>query len=282
MSQLETNQEKKIYSIFVVSDATGKTAYTVVKSILVLFKEQVEHFIITHYTFVRNEQKLEQIVKRAKEQHALIVHTFGNEDLRIFFNKELEKKGVMYMDLFEKTVPTMSKFIGFSPIHNSGVQYKLTDNYFKKIEAMEFTIAHDDGQNLLDIYKSDIVLLGPSRTSKTPLSIYLANEGYKVSNIPLVNGMPIPEEVYQVDPKKIVCLIVQYDLMLEIRKKRVNYLGHHANAYASPEYIFEELEYCRDLYKKNRNWVVIDVTKKAIEETATEILEKTIWEEEIF
>lgn len=280
---MEEKKENKSHSIFVVSDATGKTAYTVVKAILVQFKDIVEHFLITHYTFVRSKARLDQIIKRAVAQNALIVHTFGDDDLRAYFNGELQKQNVLFLDLLDKILPVFTQFIGLAPSHHhSGIQYKLTENYFKKIEAMEFTIMHDDGQNLFDIDKSDIVLLGPSRTSKTPLSIYLANEGYKVSNVPLVYGIPVPEEVMRVDPKKVVCLIIQYDIMQEIRKKRVNYLGQKASAYADPEYIFKELEYCREIYKKNRQWAVVDVTKKAIEEAATEIIEKIIGEEEIF
>ncbi len=270
------------YSIFVVSDATGKTAYSVVKSILVQFKDMGEHFLVTHYSFVRNLKKAEKIIKRAMENNSLVVHTFADEELRQYFNFELKKNNVMYIDIFENTIPIFTKFIGISPSHYTGIQYKLTEDYFKKIAAMEYTISHDDGQNLFDIHKADIVLLGPSRSSKTPLSIYLANEGYKVANIPLVYGITIPEEVYKVKNKRVVGLILNYDIMLEVRKKRLNYLGEKADAYANPEYIFKELEFCRDLYKKNRGWKVIDVTKKAIEEVAAEIVEKVIGEVEIF
>lgn len=273
---------QKNYAIFIVSDATGKTAYNVVRSILVQFRDMGEQFLITHYSFVRNQQKLDKIIKRASENRALIVHTFADEELRHYFNHGMEQHKVMYIDIFEKTVPTFIKFLGIDPAHNMGVQYQLTDDYFKKIEAMEFTIAHDDGQNLFDLDKADIILVGPSRSSKTPLSIYLANEGYKVANIPLVYGIPLPDEVLKVSPKKVIALMVNHEIMLEIRKKRLNYLGEQASSYATSEYIFKELEYCRDLYKKNRQWKSIDVTKKAIEEVAAEIIEKIGGKEEVF
>lgn len=275
-------EDAKRYSIYVVSDATGKTAYSLVTSILVQFKELVDRFFVTHYSFVRDQRKAEKIIKRAQEQNALIVHTFADNQLRQFMNYQINKSEILYIDVFEYAVPIFTQFVGKKPTYRSGRQYNLNENYFKKIEAIEFTIAHDDGQNLFDLEKSDIVLVGPSRTSKTPLSIYLANEGYKVSNIPLVNYIPVPEEVYLVNPKKIFALIINYETMLEIRKKRVSYLGQQASDYANPDNIFKELEYCRDLYKKNRQWRVIDVTKKAIEETAAEIIEKINGGEEVF
>jgi regulator of PEP synthase PpsR (kinase-PPPase family) len=275
-------QEEKTYSVFVVSDATGKTASGIVRSILVQFKEMVDHFFITHYSFVREKGKIDKIVERAKEQEALIIHTFAEDELREYFNYQLQAGNVRFIDVFQNIIPAFTEFIGISPAHHTGQQYKLNEEYFKKIEAMEFTIAHDDGQNLFDIQNADIIIIGPSRTSKTPLSIYMANEGYRVANIPLVYGIPIPRELKEVNPKKVIALMIQFDIMQEIRKQRVNYLGRHASDYASPEYIFRELEYCRDLYKQNRQWRVIDVSKKAIEETATEIIEKIMGGEEVF
>lgn len=270
------------YPIFIVSDATGKTATRIVRSILIQFKDMVEHFFITHYSFVRKKAKIEKIIQRAIDDKALIIHTFADDELRLHMNFQMNKNNIPYIDVFENIIPVFTKFIGMSPSHHTGMQYQLTEDYFKRIEAMEFTIAHDDGQNLFDIENADIVLLGPSRTSKTPLSIYLANEGYKVANIPLVHGVTVPEEINKVNPKRVVGLIINYEIMLEIRKNRVNYLGRHANDYAAPEYIFEELEFCRSLYRKNRKWKVIDVTKKAIEETATEIIDKVMGGEEVF
>lgn len=279
---MSLNEAGKTYSIFVVSDATGKTATSLVRSILVQFKEMVEHFFITHYSFVRNKNKIEKIIKRAVKQKALIVHTFADDNLRSFFNYQMELNNVLYIDIFKRTIPVFTQFIGQNPDHDAGRQYNLNEDYFKRIESMEFTLIHDDGQNLFDIDKADIILVGPSRTSKTPLSIYLANEGYKVANVPLVYGIPVPDEVLAINPKKVVALMLNFEIMLEIRKKRVNYLGNQASDYADPEYIFKELEYCRDIYKKHRAWKKIDVTKRAVEETAAEIIEKVTGGEEIF
>lgn len=273
---------EKIYSVLVVSDATGKTAYNVVRSILVQFKQMVDHFFITHYSFVRDSQKIEKVVSKAKENNSLVVHTVADSNLRNLLNQKLSEQDIIFIDIFQNILPIFTKFIGKIPSQDTGLQYKLTDEYFKKIEAMEFTLIHDDGQNLMDIDKADIILLGPSRASKTPLSIYLANEGYKVTNIPLVYGIPLPEEVFRVDPKKVIGLMLHYDIMVEIRKKRVSFLGEKASGYADPDYIFNELEYCRGIYKKNRQWKVIDVSKRAIEETAAEIIEKIMGREEVF
>jgi len=271
----------RIYNIFIVSDATGKTATFLVKSIIVQFKGMEDSFVLTHFSFVRKKKKIEEIVESAKKNNAMIVHSFGDLELRHYMNSLIDKENIISLDVFKATIPQFIRFTGKQPSGKPGGQYILTETYFKKIEAMEFTITHDDGQNLHDINRADVVILGPSRTSKTPLSIYLANEGYKVANVPIVYNIPLPQEVFSVDRKKIVGLILNYDIMIEIRKKRSNYLGDDSLKYSDPQYVYNELEYCRELYKKHR-WRVIDVTKKAVEETATEVLNIVLGEEREF
>jgi regulator of PEP synthase PpsR (kinase-PPPase family) len=153
----------------------------------------------------------------------------------------------------------------------------VNEQYFKRIAAMEYTIAHDDGKLLDGIHDADIVVLGISRTSKTPLSMYLSLQGYRVCNIPIVTGIPLPDIVLKVDPNKVVCLTIQAEVLHTIRKARLERLGkdprdHSNENYASMEHVVQDIEYATTLYRQNRKWPVFDVSGKALEETASEVM----------
>jgi regulator of PEP synthase PpsR (kinase-PPPase family) len=147
------------------------------------------------------------------------------------------------------------------------------EKYFKRIEAIEYTVRHDDGKILGDLDQADIVLIGISRTSKTPLSIFLSHKGWKVANVPLVINTPLPEELFKIDQRKVVGLMIDGDTLLRIRRKRLEKFGQDPGGeYASTRYIEQEMEYAQALFKKNRKWPVFNVTDRALEETAAEIL----------
>jgi regulator of PEP synthase PpsR (kinase-PPPase family) len=148
----------------------------------------------------------------------------------------------------------------------------VNEDYFKRIDAIEFTVKHDDGKFAQNLQAADIILVGLSRTSKTPLSVYLSYKGWKVANVPVVKDIPLPESLFTVDQKKIVGLIIDAKTLTQIRKERLIKMGEDPNSiYANPQYIEEEIEYCKSLYRKNRRWPVFDVTEKALEETAAEV-----------
>lgn len=153
----------------------------------------------------------------------------------------------------------------------------MNEQYFKRIAAMEYTIHHDDGKSIEGLSEADIIILGISRTSKTPLSMYLSMQGYKVCNIPVVTGIPVPDEVFKADPNKIICLTIQAEVLHTIRKARLDRLGkdprdHTNESYASMEHVMQDIEYATAIFRQNRKWPVFDVSGKALEETASEII----------
>jgi regulator of PEP synthase PpsR (kinase-PPPase family) len=171
----------------------------------------------------------------------------------------------------------MAIFFEAQPKSQPGLTHMVNEQYFKRIAAMEYTIHHDDGKFIAGIQDADIVILGISRTSKTPLSMYLSMQGYKVLNIPIVRGIPLPPEVFSVDPNKIICLTIQAEVLHTIRKARLDRLGkdprdHRNENYASMEHVVADIEYATEIFRQNRKWPVFDVSGKALEETAAEVI----------
>jgi regulator of PEP synthase PpsR (kinase-PPPase family) len=154
----------------------------------------------------------------------------------------------------------------------AGILRTVNESYFKRIEAIEFTVKHDDGKETRDLDQADIILVGISRTSKTPLSIFMSHKGWKVANVPLVVGATIPEELFAVDQRKVVGLTIDPSKLSKIRENRLQKLGDAAGDYASMAKIHQELDFANDLFKKNKRWPVFDVSERALEETASEII----------
>jgi regulator of PEP synthase PpsR (kinase-PPPase family) len=164
-------------------------------------------------------------------------------------------------------------YLGSAPAGVPGLLHSINDDYFRRIEAVEFAVKNDDGAEPRNLPKADLVLVGISRTSKTPLSTYLAQRGLKVANVPLVLGVDPPEELSQVDDRKVFGLIVQPDMLMRIRQARLSHLGMpHDSSYGQRAHIDNEIAYSREIFRKHANWPVIDVTNRAIEETAADIL----------
>jgi regulator of PEP synthase PpsR (kinase-PPPase family) len=163
-------------------------------------------------------------------------------------------------------------YFGVHSEAQAGLLRSVDNRYFKRIEAIEYTVKHDDGKCLTDLDQADIILVGVSRTSKTPLSIFLSHKGWKVANIPLVMGSPIPEEIMKVDQRKIVGLIIDADSLSRIRRNRLEKFGQDPGGeYARMSYIDGEIEYAQSIFRKNKRWPIFNVTERALEETATEI-----------
>ena len=150
----------------------------------------------------------------------------------------------------------------------------MNDDYFNRVAAMEFTMNHDDGRNVDSLHLADIILVGISRTSKTPLSVYLSHRGFKVVNIPIILDQPLPDHLFKIDQRKIFALTINPDALSEIRRRRLSQLGasQHTGDYASQAKISEEIEYAEELFHQNKRWLVFNITGKAIEETAAEIM----------
>lgn len=259
--------------VYVISDSVGETAQQVTQAALSQFNIEND-YEIRRFPYVADEKFLMEVLESGKNEEAIIVYTLVSENLLNITKEFCEKEDLSHIDLMTPLLKQISKKTGKSPKREPGVIRKLDERYFKRVEAIEFAVKYDDGKDPRGILKSDIVLLGISRTSKTPLSMYLANKNIKVANVPLVPEIPIPKEVFEIDPKKIMGLTNTPEKLNSIRNERLKALGLSSNAsYANVERILQELDYAKKVMKKI-GCPVIDVSNKAIEETAGIILDK--------
>lgn len=271
---METTHQEEV-KIIIISDGTGETASLMTKAAVIQFSDREISY--TRYKNIRTQVQIEAIFEDAATRHDLIVYTLVADELRKTTQELAAKYKVPAIDLLGPLINTMAAFFEAAPKSQPGLTHSVNENYFKRIAAMEFTIFHDDGKALDGLDDADIVILGISRTSKTPLSMYLSMQGYKVLNIPLVQGIPLPPEVYKIDQSKIICLTIQAEVLHTIRKARLDRLGkdprdHKNENYASMEHVMGDIEYATGLFKQNRKWPVFDVSGKALEETAAEVI----------
>lgn len=258
--------------IYTVSDGTGETARGVIRAVLAQFDDvdvKTERF-----NQVRTRELLDEILKNALQHQATVVATIVNPDLRVFLISRAMQLGVRVVDVLFPVLELLSRQFGKRPSEIPNRLRQLDTDYFKRIWAVEYTVRHDDGMSLHDLNEAEIILTGVSRTSKTPLSMYLSNRGYRVANIPLVLNTEPPAALFEVDQRKIFALTIDVNRLAEIRTARVKALGAVAyGGYADEKQIFEELEWARKLFSKNKIWPLIDVTGRAVEENAVEIEE---------
>ncbi|WP_159562497.1 MULTISPECIES: pyruvate, water dikinase regulatory protein [unclassified Exiguobacterium] len=256
--------------VFVVSDSVGETCELVVRAASIQFHENAIETL--RIPFVEDEQTIMDVVTQAKAQQAIIAFTLVNEEHRALLMRLGEAHQVKTVDLLGDLLDVLSSQLKEAPREKPGLIYRLDDDYFRKIEAMEFAVKYDDGRDPRGLKKADIVLVGVSRTSKTPLSQYLALKRYKVANVPLVPESRPPEELFDLPAERCVGLIISPEKLISIRMERLKSLGLKPEAdYAQLERINRELEYARGIYKRI-GCDVIDVTNKAVEETAGIIL----------
>ncbi|MDB8791291.1 kinase/pyrophosphorylase [Romboutsia sp. 1001216sp1] len=258
--------------IYVISDSVGETAQQVTKAAISQFKIS-EECEIRRFPYVMDENFLLEILEGGKSEDAIIVYTLVDENLLNVTKKFCEKENLSNIDLMTPILKEIANKTKMKPKREPGIIRKLDESYFKRVEAIEFAVKYDDGKDPRGILKSDIVLVGISRTSKTPLSMYLANKNIKVANVPLVPEIPIPKEVFEIDNKKIIGLTNTPEKLNQIRAERLKALGLSSNAnYANLDRILQELDYSEQVMKKI-GCPVIDVSSKAIEETAGIILD---------
>ncbi|WP_186646199.1 pyruvate, water dikinase regulatory protein [Fluviispira vulneris] len=262
--------DTSVPNIFTVSDGTGETAISIVRAVRVQFDHADIH--IERFNKIRRREMLEEILLNARNKKATVVATLVDPELRIFLISRSMQLGVKVVDVLFPLMETVSEQLGRRPSAIPGLLRQLDEGYFKRISAIEYTVRHDDGIISSDLSEADIVLIGVSRTSKTPLSMYLGHKGYKVANIPLVPGIEPPKELENIDQNKIIALIIDPTRLAEIRAARIEALGtDEIGDYADIEKIFEELEWSRKIFKRNKRWPVLDVTGKALEENSVEI-----------
>jgi hypothetical protein len=258
--------------VYLLSDATGETAEKIVMAALTQFREKAVR--MKRFSNVRTKTQVYEALDEALPLRAVIVYTIVNRELAQLVHDECDSLGLSSIDLITPLLLKFAEFFGRSPRETPGLLHGVDEEYFRRIEAVEFTVKHDDGQEVRNLHKADIVLVGVSRTSKTPLSIYLAHRGWKVANVPLVSGIEPPEELLQVDPGRVAGLIIDAQRLVELRAARLRNLGQDPRAaYADYEQIEEELQHARRFYRRHL-WVTVNVSGKAVEETANEVLVK--------
>jgi regulator of PEP synthase PpsR (kinase-PPPase family) len=258
-------------TLFVLSDATGETAEKVVRAALLQFSNVP--VTLKMYTRVRLEDEMRAIIARAKEQQALVMFTVVSTAHRELLRRLCEEENVDAVDLIGTLIAKLSSFLGTQPKGVPGLMHTIGDEYFRRVEAVEFTVRNDDGREPRNLPKADLVLVGISRTSKTPLSTFLAQKGLKVSNVPLVLGIEPPVELFQIDQKKVFGLTIKPDALLQIRQARLKHLGMPPDtSYGQRDHINQEIAYAQALFRQHPEWPVIDITGKAVEETAADVL----------
>ena len=261
---------KKEYNIFIVSDGTGRTAEQALNAALIQFGGVKVNLI--RRPKVRTEQKVIRVIKEAKENRGFIVHTLVTDKLLEAMLRNGRKHNVDTIDLMGGLLARLSEEFSVSPAEKPGLFEQLNKTYFRRIETMEFAFHHDDGLRVNDLKKAEIVLLGVSRTFKTPLSIYLAFKGWFVANVPIVMGQESPAIINKLLASNVFCLDTNARALAELRRARQSYLGGAMGDYDDIEYIRMELMYARNIFSKNPGWAIINVTNKPIEEIASEIL----------
>ncbi len=256
---------QKVCKAVVISDGTGETATAMARAAITQFPNQ--EIIFTRHKNVSTVEEIESIIKEASIHHHIILYTIVSPDLR---NKMIEfskTKNIMTYDLMGPLIDSLSIALDSQPVYKPGVLHVVDTDYYKKIEALEFTLQNDDSGNFKKLDDAEIILIGISRTSKTPLSIFLSLEGLKVINITLHKDQGIPKEILEIDQRKIYALTIKEDILLKFREKK----ALKNKAPFNKTEIIDELKWSEDSFKNNIRWPVFDISHKTLEETSSEI-----------
>ena len=260
-------------TIYILSDSTGETAERVIKAALSQFYD--EDVRVQLLCQIRNQGDVQQAMTVATNDPGMIVYTLVDPTLAESVERLAEEHGLITIDLLTSLIYNLSRYLGTPSKMMPGLLHRIDTDYHRRIAAVDFTVKHDDGQETRYLHKADLVLVGVSRSSKTPLSMYLAHRGYKVANVPLVKGIEPPEELFQIDQNRIVGLTIDPRRLVEIRTSRlINMRQSSRGSYADYQQVEEELTYCRQLYRKHPDWIIIDVTNKSVEEAASDIMRR--------
>ncbi|WP_346354415.1 pyruvate, water dikinase regulatory protein [Azotosporobacter soli] len=260
-------------TVYILSDSVGETGELVLKAALSQFGGI--HLNIIRKSFLTTELQLAEALEEVEANQAAVIYTLVRPELMNYLEQRLHKSGIPHADLMGPVIDVLASLTNLTPRNEPGLIRKVDDAYFTKIEAIEFAVKFDDGKDPRGLLKSDIVITGVSRTSKTPLCMYLAHKGLKAANIPLVIDIAPPEELFLVPPSKVVGLTIKPSLLMEIRKERLKTMGLGVGGksdYASLERILEELKYAEDIMRRI-GCPILDVTSKATEETAARVLD---------
>jgi len=259
------------FHLHLVSDATGETLITVARAAAAQYANvsPVEHL----YPMVRSKKQLDHVLAEVTEAPGLVLYTLLEDDLIQALERKCRELGLPCMSVLGPVLRLFESYLGTEITHRAGAQHVLNAEYFQRIDALNFSMFHDDGQHAEGLEEADVVLVGVSRTSKTPTSIYLANRGVKTGNVPLVPGVPLPPEVEQLSRPLVVGLFASPERIVQIRENRLLGLRAHRSddQYIDKDAVAEEVAYSRRLCTKN-GWPSIDVTRRSIEETAAAVM----------
>lgn len=257
--------------IYIISDGTGETAAIMTRAAVVHYSKFDFH--ILRNKNVRTETQVDNVINEAFKRGAMIVHTVVTPTLREYLEEKAAEKNLLTVDLLGPLLRNLDELLSVDNKNREAGKLRSVDqNYFRRVEAIEFSVRHDDGKIATDLDKADIVLVGISRTSKTPLSLFLGYKGWRVANIPLVKGTPLPEQLFEIDQRKIVGLTIEPSSLQKIRKNRLEKFGQDPGGeYARLDNIYDEIEYAKQVFQKHKRWPVLNVTDRALEETASEI-----------
>jgi len=262
----------KVYQVYQVSDSTGET----LDRIFLAIKAQFSNFNCKtiHYSFTRTENQIDKIIAQSKiEKNIIILYTIVDNNLSKYMAEQTKKNNIPSFEVLGSLISDFSKLLKQEASRKPSGQHTLDEEYYKRIEAVQFTISHDDGKIVSDLEKSDVVLVGISRTSKTPTSIYLANRGYKVANVPIIPNKEIPIKLIESSKKTcVIGLVCDPTRLSDVRRNRIQSMHEdRPGDYTNEKKILSELESSKKLFKEF-NWPVIDVTRKSVEETAASII----------
>jgi regulator of PEP synthase PpsR (kinase-PPPase family) len=264
---LNESFQKKV-NVFIVSDATGITAERVINAVLVQFT-QIQP-VFKKFSHVKTKKQIEDILAKAEELDAIVIYSIVSKELRSWIRPQMRKKGLHRIDLLGPLLVRMERLWNIIPAFRPGLLDGLTADSLRLAESIDYTLKHDDGQGLETLGEADIIILGISRTSKTPTSFYLScNHGMKVANIPIIKDVPLPDEIFVLKKRKVGFTISPKKAAI-IRQKRFLYNGE--TNYADVEYIREELLYSHKIFRKIKGLQVIDVTNSSIEEVVEKII----------
>jgi regulator of PEP synthase PpsR (kinase-PPPase family) len=257
--------------VFVISDSMGETAQLVARAVLSQFPEGEAH--LRRFKHIETRGAAEELMEAARLQPTLLIFTVIIPEVREVILGEAEQHGIPLVDIMGPALEGLEKITGKSALLEPGLIHKLDEKYFKRVDAVEFAVQHDDGRDPQGYRQADVVLLGVSRSSKTPVSMYLANRGVKVANLPIIPEVPIPPELHRVPVRKVVGLTIDASKLAGIRNERVKTMGVRGDSdYSDLSRIFGELSYAHGIYNELGCYVV-DVTDRAVEETASLVME---------
>lgn len=265
-----TNSRPSYFHLHLVSDSTGETLTTIAKAAAVQYAQvrPIEHM----HPLVRNARQLKRVLQEIEQAPGIVLYTIVNRDLIAELEQRCKDLAVPCLAVLQPIMQVFESYLGAPQTPTVAGQHVLDADYFRRIDALNFTMAHDDGRLPEDLNEADIILLGISRTSKTPTSIYLAQRGYKTANVPIVPALPFPEEIASQHTAFVVCLIASPDRIAEVRRNRALLIGdRNLDDYVDRSRIAAEVAYTRKLCAKH-GWPLIDVTRRSVEETAAAII----------